>query len=324
MDLSVNYLGQKLKNPIVIGSSGLTNSVSKIKKLEEAGAGAIILNSLFEEQMDHDCWQTQSKCATDFPDMINYIKTYTEEHSFQEYLTLIKDAKAAVNIPVFASINCRTAGSWTKFAKKIEEAGADGIEINIAYIPCDFDKTSEENEKIYFDVVEKVKKAVNIPISLTMNKYSGSLAKLVNELSWTGNIDSFVLFKKLYHPDIDMDTMKLSNDNIHGSESVSEALRWTMILSNRVRTEIVGNAGVKDGKDILKLIMAGAQSVQVVSPIYKNGEEYISTMLNQMEQWMREKGYDSLNDVRGLLRKNQDIKKGFGRVQFMKYYESKS
>ena len=323
MNLSVEYLGLKLKNPIIIGSCGLTSSISKLKSLEKAGAGAVVLKSLFEEQIEQENWQEQSRNSYDYPEIEDYIKAYSSDTSFTKYLDLIKSAKENISIPVIASINCHTVGSWIDYAKKMEDAGADAIELNISLLPNDFELSGSENEKVYFKITEEVKKAVTIPVALKMSNYSAGLAKLVNELSWTKNIDGFVLFNRYFRPDIDINTLELKSSGIFTtSGDLAESLRWILFLSKRVKTDIVGSTGAHTGADIIKQILSGAKAVQVVSAIYENGEQHIATILKDIEAWMKDKKYDSIEDFKGILHKNDEIKKGFERIQFMKYYGS--
>ena len=323
MNLSVEYLGLKLKNPIIVGSCGLTSSVAKLKSLEAAGAGAVVLKSLFEEQIEQENWQEQAKNSYDYPEISDYIQAYSDDKSFTKYLDLIKSAKENISIPVIASINCHTDGSWINYAKKMEEAGADALEINVSLLPNDFEKTGEQNEKIYFKITEKIKKAVSIPVALKMSNYSAGLAKLVNELSWTKNVDAFVLFNRYFRPDIDINSLELKSSGIFTSSGdLSESLRWILLLSKRVRTDMVASTGVHTGADVIKQILAGAKAVQVVSAIYENGEQHITSMLEEMEAWMESKNYNSIEDFKGLLHGKDDVKKGFERIQFMKYYGS--
>ncbi len=323
MNLSVEYLGLKLKNPIIIGSCGLTSSLSKLQSLEKSGAGAIVLKSLFEEQIEQENWQEQEKNSHDYPEIEDYIKAYSSDKSFTKYLDLIKSAKQNISIPIIASINCHTVGSWIDYAKKMEEAGADAIELNVSLLPNDFELSGAENEKIYFDITAKVKKAVSIPVVLKMSNYSAGLAKLINELSWTKNVDAFVLFNRYFRPDIDIDTLELKSSGIFtNSDDLAESLRWILFLSKRVKTDIVASTGVHTGADVIKHILSGAKAVQVVSAVYENGEQHISTILKDIETWMESKKYNSIEDFKGILHKNEEIKKGFERIQFMKYYGS--
>jgi len=323
MDLTVDYLGHKLKSPIIVGSCGLTSSVSKIKALEKAGAGAVVLKSLFEEQIEQENWVEQGSNPTDYPDAIDYIQTYSNEKSFEKYLNLIKEAKQEVDIPIIASINCISVGNWIHYAKKIEEAGADAIELNIAILPTDFEVKGKENEKLYFKITKKVKRSVNIPVSLKMSNLSAGLANLISRLCWTQNIDSFVLFNRYYRPDIDIDTMELKNHGIFSTpDDLSESLRWVLMLSKRIKVPIVGNTGVHSGADVVKQLLAGATAVQVVSALYEHGEGHIETMLNDLKAWMEKNNYKSIEEFNGKLHYNEDVKRGFERTQFMKYYGS--
>jgi dihydroorotate dehydrogenase (fumarate) len=321
MDLSVKHLGLTLKNPIIVGSSGLTSSVSKIKSLEKAGAAAVVLKSIFEEQIEQENWSQQVKNKQPYVEALDYIETYSNDKSFTKYLQLIKDAKKEVNIPIIASINCISEGSWIEYAKKIEEAGADALELNVAILPSDIEVDSTDNEKSYFNITEKVKKAVNIPISLKMSNYSAGLAKLITELSWTGNVDSFVLFNRYFRPDIDIDTLEIKSQAYFStSDDIIESLRWVLILSKKLKKEIVANTGIHTGKDVIKQLLAGATAVQVVSEIYQNGEGQISSMLKELETWMELNKHSCIDDFRGKLHQNEDSSKGFERIQFMKYY----
>ena len=323
MDLTVEYLGHKLKSPIIVGSCGLTSSVSKIKALEEAGAGAVVLKSLFEEQIEQENWIEQGSNETDYPDAIDYIQTYSQEKSFEKYLQLIKDLKKEVTIPIIASINCISKGNWISYAKKIEEAGADALELNIAILPTDLEVSGKENEKLYFKITKKVKKSLSIPVSLKMSNYSAGLANLITRLSWTQYIDSFVLFNRYYRPDIDIDTLELKNHGVFSTpDDLSESLRWVLMLSKKVKTPIIGNTGIHSGSDVIKHLLSGAQAVQVVSALYQNGEGHLSTMLNDIKAWMEKNKHNSIDDFRGSLHYNEDVKRGFERTQFMKYYGS--
>jgi len=323
MDLSINYLGLKLKNPIIVGSCGLTSSIKKLQSLEKAGAGAIVLKSLFEEQIEQEKWQEREKNVNYYPEIENYIKAYSSDKSFTKYLDLIKEAKKELSIPVIASINCHTVGSWIDYAKKMEEAGADAIEINISLLPNDFELSGEENEKQYFKITEKIRKVVSIPVVLKMSNYSAGLAKLINELSWTKNVDAFVLFNRYFRPDIDINTLELKSSGMFtNSGDLAESLRWILFLSKRVKTDLVASTGVHTGADVIKQILSGAKAVQVVSAIYENGEQHITTMLKEIETWMESKNYNSIEDFKGLLHQKDEIKKGFERIQFMKYYGS--
>ena len=265
MDLSVKYMGLNLKNPLVIGSSGLTNSVEKVKELESFGAGAVVLKSLFEEQILFEADAAGSENEYDYPEAIDYIKSYAKTESINKYLKLIEDCKKECHIPIIASVNCVTGGAWLNFAEKMEKAGADAIELNVSLIPTDIDKSSEENEKIYFTIIEKAKKSIKIPIALKMSHYSAGLSNLIQRLSWTKKVDAFVMFNRYYNPDIDINTLKMTSSGVFSTPAdIAASLRWVAVLSGRIQTDISASTGVHSGGDLVKQILAGADTVQVV------------------------------------------------------------
>ncbi len=322
MDLSVNYMGLKLKNPIIVGSSGLTNSVEKIRDLERQGAGAVVLKSLFEEQILMEQEKANDQNDFDYPEAMDYMKAYAEEYTYADFIKLIRGAKAAVDIPVIASVNCVSMGKWTDFAKKIEEAGADALEINISLLPSDIYKTSAQNEKTYFDIIEAVRKQIDIPIALKMSHYSAGLAHLVRQLSFTKMVDAFVLFNRYYAPDINIDDYSITSAGVLSRpENISDSLRWVALLSGKIKTPIAASTGVHEGEDVIKQILAGATAVQVVSTLYKHGITHLPKMLKDIENWMTEKEYSELEDFRGEISYERfDEPQAFERIQFMKYF----
>jgi len=322
MDLKVKYLGLELKNPIIIGSSGLTNSVEKIKNLEKFGAGAVVLKSLFEEQILIEMGKNANQDYHDYPEAHDYARYYTKEKNTADYLNLIKESKKAVSIPIIASVNCANSKEWVSFAKKIENAGADALEINVSLLPSDINVSSAENEKIYFDIISEVRKNTKIPIALKMSKYSAGLAQLIQKLSWTKNIDAFVLFNRYYNPDIDLNKMKITSSNILSApEEISTSLRWIALLSKEIQLPLIATTGIHNSEGVIKQILAGAQAVEIVSAIMINKASYIPEIIKGIEDWMTKKNYSSLSDFRGLM--SYDKSKhtvAFERVQFMKYY----
>ena len=306
MDLTTKYLGKTLRNPIIVGSCSLTSTIDSIKKLYQAGVGAIVLQSLFEDQIDLEDLQLQCANKQKFPDSSSYIKNYVNDNSVNNYLQLIKDAKKETSIPIFASLNCHPDDNWIEHAKKMENAGVDGIELNVLMLPCNFEKSGEENEKLYFEVTEKARKELNIPIALKLSSYSAGLSKLVNELSWTKNMDSFVLFNRFYKPDIDIDTLEIKIKNTLSSPSdITDSLRWTLLLSRRVKMDIVGTTGIHSGRDIIKHLLAGSQAVQIVSALYKTDFSVVEDMLTEIVQWMDSKKFKTVKEYRGLLQGNK-------------------
>ena len=322
MDLTTNYIGLKLKNPIIIGSSGLTKSVEKIKELADNGAGAVVLKSLFEEQIMAEVSQNIYDDQSGYTDAYEYISEYTKEHNVDKYLNLIKKSKEAVDIPVIASINCISDNEWISFAKKFEDVGADALEINVSMLPTDDNRSGEENEKIYFDIIEKVRKEVNIPISLKMSHYSAGLSNLIKKICWTRNVNGIVLFNRYYSPDIDIENFKITATNILSTpEEISTSLRWIALLSNKIECDLAASTGVHNGEGVIKQILAGATAVQIVSAIYKNKPEHISTILKDTENWMVKNNFSTLDDFRGKMSYEKiDNPVAFERVQFMKYF----
>jgi len=321
-DLSTTYLGLDLKNPLIVGSCGFTNSVEKIGELAENGAGAIVLKSLFEEQILADFSANLESYSTDYPGATDYVREYTRGNEVDTYLKLIAGAKKKVDIPVIASVNCVSAKEWTSFAKSVENEGADAIELNVSLLPSNPKVTSAQNEQQYVDIVNSVSEMVSIPVALKMSHYSASLANLVQKLSWTDKIAGFVLFNRFYSPDIDINKMVVKSSELLSTPAEGTLpLRWIALLSGIVEKDLVASTGVHDSEGVVKQLLAGATAVQVVSTIYKNGMGQLGTILEGLENWMDEKSYNTLKDFRGQLSfDNVEDPTVFERTQFMKYY----
>lgn len=321
MDLSVNYMGLKLKNPIIVGSSGLSNNIEGIKKLYDNGAGAIILKSLFEEQIIAEGSQIINKDQYTHTEAYDYISNHTKENTVDNYLNLITEAKKVTTIPIIASINCISDKEWISFAKKIQIAGADALELNISFLPSDDEKTSEQHEKMYFSIIEKIKEHIDIPIALKMSYYSSGLANLIKRLSWTQKVDSFTLFNRFYSPDINIDTIDIhSAVSFSTPEEIGISLRWIALLSDKIQTPLVPSTGIHDGEGVVKQLLAGATAVQTVSSIYKHGAEHIKEMLAELKDWMEENSFETIDQFRGAILDKKSNSQYFERIQFMKYY----
>lgn len=340
-NLSVKYLGLDLKSPIIVGSSGLTNSIANLKKMEEAGAGAVVLKSIFEEQIQlesdarmHSNKDHQAEWNATFDEVINsnpfayeealsYISGYARENTLNEYLAFIAEAKKALSIPVIASINCISSFDWADFAKRIEHAGADAIELNVYVLPSDFSKNANDVECVYANVYREVKKFVHIPVSLKIGYYFSSLASSVKTISESG-VDGLVLFNRPFSPDIDIDKMELSSKSILSSnEEYLTTLRWIALLSGKVGCSLVASTGIHSAESVIKQLLAGAQAVQVASVLYKNGIETIAEMNKGIAAWMDKKGFATIEDFKGKLSNDQaENPAAYERVQFMKNYAS--
>lgn len=320
-DLSTKYLGLQLKNPIIVGSCGLTNSVDKIKEFADNNAGAVVLKSLFEEQILAELNQNIESYNTDYPDAYDYVREYTRDNAVSEYLSLVREAKKATSIPVIASINCMTSDEWVSFARSVEKEGADALEINISLLPSDPKKQSGDYEKVYFEVLEKVSDLVSIPIALKMSKYSSSLANLVSRLSWTGKVAGFVLFNRYYRPDFDLDNLTVHSAPVFSTpEEISTSLRWIALLSAQVECDFAASTGVHDSAGVIKQLLAGADTVQVVSTLYKNGAGYIQRLTEEVEAWMDKNSFNSVQDFRGRLAYKGEDDSSLQRIQYMKYF----
>jgi len=325
MDLTTTYLGLELKNPIIAGSSGLTSTLDGIVSMEKNGAGAVVLKSIFEEEILLEVNEQMKKAEKNpmiysgLSETLDYIDLHIREDNLGKFLQLIRDAKKAVSIPVIGSINCISTEDWIHFTRRMEEAGADALELNIFLNPADL--KSKEFERAYFRIIEKVLKTVKIPVSLKISKYFTRLGLSVRALSETG-VSGLVMFNRFYAPDIDIEKMELTKPKIFSSpEEQYETLRWIAILSERVNVNIAASTGIHTGEDVIKMLLAGATAIQVVSTLYKNGPGQINKMLTKLDNWMSEKGFDSVEQFRGKIsRKYGADPAAFERMQFMKHF----
>ncbi|HDO26505.1 MAG TPA: dihydroorotate dehydrogenase-like protein [Bacteroidetes bacterium] len=327
MDLSVNYLGLKIKSPIVVGSSSITNSVRNLIKIENSGAGAVVLKSIFEEEIYNEYRSILEKEKNlEFPDtrFLDYYDYKIKADNINKYLNLIKEAKKVLTIPVIASINCVSDHEWNFFARKLQDAGADAIELNLFILPSDFTKTCVEIENIYMRIIDKVKNAVTIPVSAKMSYYSADLAAFVKRVSESG-VAGVVLFNRFFHPDFDIDKFEIIPSNVLSrSSDLAISLRWMSILSGRVSSDLIASTGVHDGASVIKEILAGADAVQVVSALYKNGIGSITDMIEEMKAWMEKHGFEKIDDFKGKMSQvNSPNPAEYERVQFMRYFEGK-
>ena len=321
-DLSTTYLGLALKNPLIVGSCGLTSSADKIVELAENGAGAVLLKSLFEEQIQEEMAENLDNYNMDYPGSVDYIRGYTRGDELDTYLNLIADAKKAVDIPVIASVNCVSADEWVSFATSIEKQGADAIELNISLLPSNFNQTSEKSERKYQEIIEAVSEKVSIPLVVKMSSYSAALASLIQKLAWTDKVAGFVLFNRYWQPDIDINKEEIRPAEMlsHPEES-AKTLRWIALLAGRVEQDLVASTGIHDGEAMIKQLLAGATAVQAVSTIYRNGPQRLKEMLETLESWMEQKSYDRLADFRGRLSYEKSAEPAvYERTQFMRYY----
>ena len=324
-NLGVNYMGLELKNPVIVGSSGLTDKAESIRNLEQNGAAAVVLKSLFEEEivLEKEARLSQMHSGGGlYPETVEFYQYEdTPKETTSEYLELIQNVKKQVSIPVIASINCMTAQQWTWFPKEINNAGADGLELNLFILPSDPDKSTEDNEKLYFDIISEVVDKVSIPVSLKISYYFSNLADMIMRLADT-KIKGLVLFNRFYSPDFDINELKITSGSVLSSPGdLTLSLRWIAMMAERIQCDLAASTGVHDGQALIKQLLAGAHAVQVVSAIYKHGGERIAEMIHQLESWMDKHGFDSIDQFRGTMSQAKSHHPAaYERVQFMKYF----
>jgi len=322
MELITNYMGLKLKSPVIVGSSGLSENINNSKHYEKAGAGAIVLKSLFEEQILHDVdEQRLNNMYGSFYEQEYYAMYFTKKHNITQYTDMIKKNKDAVDIPVIASINCVSAEEWISYAKMIEEAGADALEVNLFLLPADINQSGTEKEQIYFDIINKVGNTINIPFAIKISYYFSGLANFIYKISQT-KASAVVLFNKFYSPDVDIDKEKIVSGDLYSVRELNTmSIRWIGLLYNKMKLEFAASRGIFDGEAVIKNLLVGAQVTQIVSAIYKEGPVVIEKMNNRLSNWMQEHNYNSIDEFRGKVsQKNIKNPVLFERSQFMRYF----
>lgn len=340
MDISTKYMGLELKSPLIIGSSGLSGSINNIKKIPETGVGAIVLKSIFEEQIRYETElnigrkedekmkpmlegyeDVMSKRPYDYSEAMDYISNFAREQTLSSYLNFISQAKKSLGVPVIASINCTTQYEWHYFARRIEEAGADALELNIYLLPSDIKHNVQQIESIYTDIVKSVKKEVKIPVALKIGYYFSNLASRIVELSNSG-INGLVLFNRPYSPDINIDTFEITTGNVFSSATeYIQTLRWIGILSGRVGCDLSAATGIHNYQTFIKMLLAGADTVQITSVLYKYGFGIIDEIISGLKKWMNDHNFTSIKDFRGKMsQSNIENPANYERVQFMRLY----
>ncbi len=321
-NLATRFFGLDLKSPVIAGSSSLTAQVDQIEKIAQAGAGALVLKSLFEEEihLQADVEAAKKREFAVDPEYLDYFDYVVKDDSLKRYLNLISAAKAKVDIPIVASVNCTTSVEWVQFATRLEEAGADALELNLFVVPSDETKSHKQNEEFYFETVKQVLAAVKIPVSVKISSYFSNLAKVVRELSQTG-IAGITLFNRFFTPDID-----IYAEDIIGTEVLSAPndyllpLRWTAILSPKATCPLSGTSGIFNAETAIKFLLAGANAVQIASVIYREGPEAITQINDGICRWMEEKGYETIDDFKGSLCVKTKQIDAWERMQFMNYF----
>ncbi|MBN2347447.1 MAG: dihydroorotate dehydrogenase-like protein [Bacteroidales bacterium] len=325
IDLSTSFAGIKLKNPIIIGSSGLTDSLENIIELENKGAAAVVIKSLFEEEILREMKANINSMNSEisiYPEALDFYEdTIYKKESTTDFLNLIEKSRNSANIPIIANINCISAKQWTYFPKLIESAGAHALELNIFILPSDIKRSAQDNEKIYFEIIEEVRSQIKLPLIIKLSPYFSNLASFLNKLSQSG-IAGLVLFNRFYNPDFDLDSLEITSGGVLSSPSdFYLSLRWIAIMAERVECSLAASTGVHDGSALTKQLLAGANAVEIASTIYKKGPGQITRMLDELEEWMGKKGFKTIEDFRGKLsQKKSKDPAAYERVQFMKYF----
>jgi dihydroorotate dehydrogenase (fumarate) len=327
MNLTTQYLGLTLKNPVVASSSRLTGTIDSLKQIAEAGAAAVVLPSLFEEQINQegrvlDHYLTHSshshaEALSYFPDLATY------NIGPDSYLELVARAKQATGIPVIGSLNGVSAGGWTRYARLIQEAGADALELNIYYIPTDGDLTGAEVEQMYLDVLRDVRQSVSIPVAVKLSPHFSSVPNMARRLTEAG-ANGLVLFNRFYQPDFDLDQLEVAPRlHLSTSDDLRLPLRWTAILYGRVQADLALTGGVHTSEDVLKAMMAGARVAMMTSALLQEGPGHIAAVLDGMAQWMEEHEYESVAQMQGSMsQKHVAEPAAFERANYMKILQS--
>lgn len=323
MDLTTSYLGKNLNSPLVVSASPLSQDISNIRKMEDCGAGAVVLYSLFEEQIkleQKELFIHTTRGTESFAEALSYFPEADEYRlGPEEYLEHIRKAKDAVRIPVIASINGSTPGGWTGYAKNMEEAGADAIELNIYGIQADSSKDSATIENDYTEILKAVKSAVKIPVALKLSPYFTNMAHTAKQFEEAG-ADALVLFNRFYQPDIDLEELEVRpNVNLSTSNSIKLAMRWIAILRDQTNCSLAATSGIHSAQDAIKLIMVGADVTMMCSSLIKYGIEHLKNVKKDMETWMIAREYESLRQMKGSMSRNKVADpSAFERAQYMK------
>ena len=321
-DLSTTYMGLKLRNPLIVASCDLTNSADGVKKCSDAGAGAVVLKSLFEEQItaetriaEQDMWLYGHSEA------FEYVEKMGMAMGSREYLKVIQDARAVSDVPVIASLNCISARWWVDYAKQIAAAGADALEINIAVMPSDSGRTGQEIENVYLDIVGALAGEIDIPFAVKIGAHFSSIAWMADRLARRG-ASALVLFNRFYQLDVDIEKIELAPGlKLSTPDEISLPLRWIGLLAGRVKCDLAATTGVHDAEGLIKQLLVGASAVQVCTGLYLNGVEHIGKILAGLEAWMAKHGFTAIDDFRGKLSQEEsEHPELFERLQYIKTY----
>lgn len=320
-DLTTQYLGLKLDHPVVASSSGLTDTYDKVKKIEDAGAAAVVMKSVFEEQIIAEVAELKAESIDVHPEYEDYIQGYGASYSLQKYLGEIEKAKKNLSIPVIGSVNCISKGGWIDYVKQIENTGVDALEINMFVFPSDFHMTSDAIEKKYIEIFESVNDIVSVPVALKLPPFLTNPYHLMHELYNTG-AKGFVLFNRSLPFDIDINDEKIKLGNImSAAQEMSYSLRTISKIAGEIEVDFAASTGVHSAESVLKHLYVGSDIVQVCTALYENGVEYIETLVRNVNLWLDTKNIESVNDIRGKLSQKQSKTPAiYERAQYVKAF----
>lgn len=322
-NLTTTYMGLTLKHPIVPSASPLSKSVDRLKQLEDAGAAAVIMYSLFEEQIDMEALSQHhflEQGAYSYAEALTYFPAAADyNRGPDDYLDLIRDAKAAVDIPIIGSLNGVTPGGWTRYARLMEQAGADALELNVYLIPTRFDQTGEAIEQVYLDVLRDVKSNVNIPVAMKLSPFFSSIPNMAHRLDQAG-ADGLVLFNRFYQPDFDLEELTVTPHLVLSTSwEMRLPLRWIAILYGHVKASMALTTGIHSAEEVIKAIMAGADIANIASVLLERGASAITGLLTGLQQWMEEHEYESVSQMKGALsQRSVADPAAFERANYMK------
>jgi len=315
LNTSTIYMGMKLRNPLIVGSSGLSSTPEKVKACSDAGAGAVVLKSIFEEQIEKDLGNMSG--SSWYPEAADYIGRYGMDNAVSRYLELLKGSAGMVDIPVIPSIHCFGSGKWVDFAARLEDAGAPALELNAFILPSDPRKTGRENEQALLDIISHIKKVVSIPVAVKVGSHFSSLPTFARELENAG-ADALVVFNRFYSLDLDIEKLEvIPGANFSSPQEAQTVMRWISILKPLLNCDLAATTGVHDGPGLVKQLLAGARAVQISSTLYRNGLGTIGTMLAFLVDWMKRHGHASVDSFIGSMAATSNPAE-FLRVQFMK------
>jgi len=327
VDLSASYLGLKLKNPVVVAPTPLTEQLGNILRMEDAGAGAVVLHSLFEEQIAIESQHldaTLSAGTESFAESLSYFPDMNHYNLGTEgYLEIIRKAKQAVNIPIIASLNGVSTGGWIRYAKEMEQAGADALELNIFFVANDSNLSSEQVEEMYTSLVSHVRASVKIPVAVKLAPFFSAMANMGKRLDQAG-ADGLVLFNRFYQPDFDLETRDVKTTlSLSSPYELLLRIHWVATLYGQVKADLAVTGGVHSGQDVVKAMMAGAKVAMIASAILKNGIGHIEKVLADLRAWMEENEYESIRQMQGSMsRQNVADPGAFSRANYMKVLSS--